>query len=242
MKISAKDDKQGGWFYIDVGVEMNDIELRLGALKDKAPAVLTKALNDTARWAGRKIASSAQARYRIQKTKFAKEFRLHRASKSSPEAVLYSSGRAISAPKFKISPLSIKNSPKGSQPVKMAILKKSSPQTVTSNRGKNLQAFVAKFDSDHIAVVQRDPKHTYKPAGWAIRQGRWHNYFETRHKLDNSRIKELYGPSVPKMLETAGVLEQFIGFNQSEVLEHLQQMITKHINTELYFASKGGMR
>lgn len=237
--IDQKDAKHGGMFYIDVRGELEDIEDRLGDLRHKAPVVLTKALNDTAKWAGRELAASAQNRYRIQKLKFAKEFRTTKATKNNLVATIYAEGTALSSSKFKISPTSPSASMKGSQPVKLAILKKQSPKTITSGRGNGLQAFIAEFQSGHVAVVQREPPKDYKSKGWSSRKKRWASFYKRTGRLDKTRIQEFYGPSVPKMLEKVGVTENFLEAEQPKILEHLQQAITKHINTEIHFANRG---
>ena len=239
IRIEQKDAKHGGMFYIDVRDTMEDIERRLGDLSHKAPVVLTKALNDTAKWAGRELATSAQERYRIQKLKFAKEFRTTKATKSNPVATLYASGTPLASSKFKISSTSPSPSLKGSQPVKLAILKKQSPQTVTSSRGNGLEAFVTQFKSGHTAVVQREPPRDYKSKGWNARKKQWNAFYKRTGKLDKTRVQELYGPSVPKMLERVGVTEKFLETEQPRILEHLQKAITKHINTEIHFANRG---
>ncbi len=244
MNVGQKDKKhtnrnQREIFYIDVHDEIEDIENRLGDLRHKAPAVLTKALNDTAKWAGRELAASAQNRYRIQKLKFTKELRTAKATKNNLVATLYAEGTALSSSKFKISPASPNVSMKGSKPVKLAILKKQSPEIVTSGRGDDLQAFVTKFQSGHPAVVQREPPREYKPAGWNDRKSRWASFYKRTHKLDETRIQELYGPSVPTMLRKVGVTEKFLETEQPKILEHLQQAITTHINREIHFANRG---
>lgn len=239
MRIDQKDKKHGGMFYINIDDEIADIEQRLGDLSHKAPVVLTKALNDTAKWTGRELAKSAQERYRIQKLKFAKELHFTKATKGNPVATLYASGVPLAASKFKVSATSPTPSFKGSQPVKLAVLKKQSPQVVTSTRGDGLDTFVTQFKSGHNAVVQRDPPRDYKSKGWSDRKKRWKSFYKRTGKLDKTRVQELYAPSVPKMLEKVGVTEKFLETEQPKILEHLQKSITKHINTELYFANRG---
>lgn len=239
IKIEEKDPQHGGMFYIDVSDALEDVRRRLGDLSNKAPSVLAKALNETAKWTGRELAESAQKRYRVQKLKFAKEFHSTKASKSNLTATLYAEGTALSASKFKISPASPRPSAKGSQPVKLAILKTTSPKTVTSNRGDGLQAFIAEFQSGHIAVAQREPPEEYTSKGWGSRKKRWEGFYKRMGKLDKTRIQELYAPSVPAMLHKVGVTEKFLEVEQPRILEHLQEAITTHINREIYFANRG---
>ena len=86
---------------IDTEKAIADIEARLGMLYEKAPDVMRKSLNDTAKKTGRELAKLAQERYQIKTIKFAKEFKYTYASKSRLEAVLTSSGEMLAASKFK---------------------------------------------------------------------------------------------------------------------------------------------
>ena len=99
---------------IDTEKAIADIEARLGMLYEKAPDVMRKSLNDTAKKTGRELAKLAQERYQIKTIKFAKEFKYTYASKSRLEAVLTSSGEMLAASKFKISPTKPSTSKEGS--------------------------------------------------------------------------------------------------------------------------------
>ena len=125
---------------IDTEKAIADIEARLGMLYEKAPDVMRKSLNDTAKKTGRELAKLAQERYQIKTIKFAKEFKYTYASKSRLEAVLTSSGEMLAASKFKISPTKPSSSKEGSPPVKLAVLASESPKTITNSRG--LTAFL----------------------------------------------------------------------------------------------------
>lgn len=225
-------------FTVDAEVELEEIERRLGSLRDKAPKVLSKAINDTAKWATRELAAAAQKRYRVQKVKFSREFDIDRASPGKQEATLTAKGGTLPAADFKATPKTPKPSSHGSPATKLAIVKEGSPRVITSNRGSGLQTFIARFQSGHIAVVQREPPRKYKSAGWSARKSAWAEYLRKTGHLDDTRIQELYGPSVPMMLYKAGVTDEYIESQEPKILEHLQQSITKYINTELYFASK----
>ena len=120
---------------IDTEKAIADIEARLGMLYEKAPDVMRKSLNDTAKKTGRELAKLAQERYQIKTIKFAKEFKYTYASKSRLEAVLTSSGEMLAASKFKISPTKPSTSKEGSPPVKLAVLASESPKTITNSRG-----------------------------------------------------------------------------------------------------------
>lgn len=228
----------GVLFTIDAEVELEDIERRLGNLRDKAPKVLSKAINDTAKWATRELAAAAQKKYRVQKVRFSREFDIDKASPGNQEATLTAKGKTLPSSDFKATPKSPKPSAHGSPATKLAIVKDESPRVISSNRGDGLQAFIARFESGHVAVVQREPPRKYKSAGWSARKSRWAEYLKSTGHLDDTRIQELYGPSVPMMLYKAGVTDEYIESQEPKILEHLQQAVTKYINTEIYFASK----
>mgnify|MGYP005884047599 FL=1 len=224
---------------IDTEKAIADIEARLGMLYEKAPDVMRKSLNDTAKKTGRELAKLAQERYQIKTIKFAKEFKYTYASKSRLEAVLTSSGEMLAASKFKISPTKPSTSKEGSPPVKLAVLASESPKTITNSR--SLTAFLAEYQSGHLAVVQRKPygsRTEYTERGWREREQRNHVFKELTGKLDKTRIREFYGPSVPVMLRETGIAEQFIETTEPKIHQYLADAITTHINRELYFAEK----
>ncbi len=227
----------GTFVQIDVVPDLEEIEEQLGSLKDKAPVVLKKALNDTAKWTGRELAKEAQARYQVKTMKFAKEFTISRASNGRLQATLTAEGFPLALSKFKLSPPKPIVSESGSPAAKVAILQGRPIKEVTNAQGK--KAFVTEFSSGHIAVVQRQPGQKYTSKGWKDRKSKWKKYKKRTGRLDNTRIKELYGPSVPKMLEKTGVTKEYLESDESKILEHLKAAVTKHINTEIYFASKG---
>ena len=70
------------------------------------------------------------------------------------------------------------------------------------------------------------------------REQRNHVFKELTGKLDKTRIREFYGPSVPVMLRETGIAEQFIETTEPKIHQYLADAITTHINRELYFAEK----
>ena len=66
---------------IDTEKAIADIEARLGMLYEKAPDVMRKSLNDTAKKTGRELAKLAQEHYQIKTIKFAKRSEERRVGK-----------------------------------------------------------------------------------------------------------------------------------------------------------------
>lgn len=69
-----------------------NIERRLGAMKQKAPTVLSRALNDTAKQARTDLANKAQETYAVKAGGLAKYVRIKSANAGSLEAILKVNG------------------------------------------------------------------------------------------------------------------------------------------------------
>ena len=69
-------------------VTLRDIERRLGLMKAKAPTVMKRALNDTARQARKNLASKAQETYAVKAGGLARYVRIQTASAANLEAIL----------------------------------------------------------------------------------------------------------------------------------------------------------
>lgn len=104
-------------------------------LYEKAPDVMRKSLNDTAKKTGRELAKLAQERYQIKTIKFCQGVKYTYASKSRLEAVLTSSGEMLAASKFKISPTKPSTSKEGSPAGKAGCACVGKPQNDHHSRG-----------------------------------------------------------------------------------------------------------
>lgn len=131
-----------------VVVEIDDtlcyVEKRLGKLADKAPKVMCKSLNETAKWARREIAHDAQKTYTVKTGGFNKEMKIENARYSNLEATIKSEGAPIELFKFKYSA--------GKKTTKAQVLKSG---TLKALEKSNLKAFVIKFRSGHRSIAQR---------------------------------------------------------------------------------------
>ncbi len=77
------------------------VERRLGALYRKAPVVISRALNKTARSARVRLARRAQQSYTIKTTGFRKDMKIDDANAGKLEAVIRSQGKPLSINRFK---------------------------------------------------------------------------------------------------------------------------------------------
>ncbi len=174
------------------------IEKKLGALKDKTPEVLKKAINETAKQARKRLAVEAQKTYVIKSGKFNKAMSIKNATKSKPEAVIGATGAVTELKDFKVSPARYYTGANRPEIVKAKGLKQSSMKRLQMG---DLKAFVARFASGHLSVVQRVSKNRLP-------------------------IKKLFSPSVPKML---GNEKKVYGVVEPEISKNLQDNLEKYI-------------
>lgn len=132
---------------VEIDDKLSYVEKRLGKLSDKAPKVICKSINETAKWARREIAKEAQKAYTIKTGGFNKDMKIENARYSNLEATIKSEGAPIELFKFKYS--AGKNVTKA-QVVKNGVLK-------ALEKG-GIKAFVAKFASGHKTIAQRQGK------------------------------------------------------------------------------------
>lgn len=83
-------------------ITVRDIELRLGALRAKAPTALKNAINMTAKDARTDLWAKANATYTIKKGGFNKDMKLTPANVGNLEAILLTRGAPIEMIKFRV--------------------------------------------------------------------------------------------------------------------------------------------
>jgi hypothetical protein len=84
-----------------VKIDKEDVERRLGDLKSKAPRVIAKGLNDTAKQARRRLADKARETYTVKIGGFTNHVKFkQRASAGSLEAILGVDGRTLTLNRF----------------------------------------------------------------------------------------------------------------------------------------------
>ena len=223
---------------IDAEQYRHIVEELIGELPTTAESILKRAINATAKKVGKELAREAQDRYRVKKKRFSNEITYHMASNNDLSAELIARGEMLAASYFQTTPAKPdKPTMQGSRPVKLSVLKSESP-SIVEYPGTGLQAFLTEFASGHVAVVQRKPPGTYTSGGWSKRKKKHENFLKATGRLDNTRIRQFFGPSVPKMLEKTGITEQYIDKNRTKITGYLEDYILTYLNRELYFANK----
>lgn len=79
---------------------LQEVEARLGALKSKAPTVISRALNKTATSARVDLAARAQAAYTVKSGGFKKDMEIKKATRGNLVATIKSQGKPLSIVKF----------------------------------------------------------------------------------------------------------------------------------------------
>lgn len=196
------------------------IEDALGDMKSESRKVLKNAVNATARQAKKDLAKKAQETYAVKQTKFSKEIPdAKKATVADPTATITIKGTATSLSDFKVTPSTVASSRRSAAAVKAKVLLKSSMKDLTSQSGA--KAFIARFASGHVTVVQRVPGEEYR----RDKEKRRKKY---GRRIDVTRIKKLLSVSVPQMVgdqeRVLGVVEPHI---YSNLMSNIQKEITK---------------
>lgn len=185
-------------FTIDDNGMVQTIANQLGEYADKAPTVLKQALNATAKDVRSMLAEQAKEIYIVQKSKFNKAMKIKNASARKLEALIVTAGAPLELIDFKTNPK--KPSAGSARPDVMTgkVLVQSSMKRLEMG---NLKAFVAKFKSGHVSIVQRKGP-------------------------ERLPVKKLLSPSIPKMI---GNEKQVYGEVEPKIAELLDANIRKYI-------------
>jgi hypothetical protein len=128
--------------------EYRKTELKLGPYKQKAPLVMSRALNRAAQTARKTASEVVRQQYTLKSTDVRKTFRLQKASRGRLTAVLISSGEHLGLTHFKHSP----RTPRPKNPPREGL-------KVSVTKGKQTQfrhAFIADFYG--LKIFQREGK------------------------------------------------------------------------------------
>lgn len=242
MSVAGLTDNSSNTGLVVIGIDAEQyrqiVEDLIGELPTTADSVLKRSINATAKRVGRELAKETQDRYRVKKLRFAKEIRYHLASNNDLSAELVAKGESLASSHFQTNPSRPdKPTMKGSRPVKLAILRSTTP-SIVEHPTTGLQAFLTQFASGHVAVVQRRPPETYTGGGWSKRIAKHQGFQKATGRLDNTRIRQFFGPSAAKMLEKTGVTEKYIDENMTRIQGYLEDYILTFLNRDLYFANK----
>lgn len=81
---------------------LEEVERKLGKMKDQAPKVLRSAINSTATEARKQLAQEAQIRYTVKNAGFNSAAKIRRATVSNLVATIHAGGRKLDIPRFHV--------------------------------------------------------------------------------------------------------------------------------------------
>lgn len=203
--------------------DMDAIEKMLGNASWKMPTILKDSVNATAKQARENMLQKAKEKYAVKSGKFRGKSKIKGATYNNPVAVINISGQVNEIRDFRATPASVQIRRKSA--AKGKVLTSSSLKPLQT---ENLKAFVAKFKSGHVAVVQRVPGKLYT-RGSAMSE-RMKKYGKS---ADMTKIKKLLSPSLPKIIGgEEGIYNELSGNIQSMLSAHLHQNIEKFMRGE----------
>ena len=179
-------------FEVDA-TQLQRIELKLKDMKSRAPQALKNAVNATARDAKKDLADKAKETYAVKSPRFKKAIAQKNATAANPTATLKITGAVNELADFKVKANDGANAARGK------VLKSSGLKALEKG---NLKAFMTKFGSGHVSVVQR------KGAA-------------------RLPLRKLLSPSIPTMI---GNEAKVYGIIKPKIQENLQKNIQKQID------------
>ncbi len=185
---------------------LSAIERQMESRMKKAPIVLKRAVNQTAKEAVKKLSKKARDVYVLRGggASFRKEMTVSGALAGSPEAVIRSKGEMKEMLDFKVSPTRVSITGTRPEEYEGKIYR---DKGMAALNGET-KAFIAKFKSGHKAVVERVP-------------GRM---MDSNPKKEF--LRKLLSPSVPQMI---GNEEKVYGPLEEEIHMDLKKNIRKHM-------------
>lgn len=191
---------------IDFEPELDYITKRLGVLKNKAPSVLAKALNQTAKEARKKLQNKAKETYVVKAGKFNKAMKIKNANAGRLEATLKARGKKMALSDFKINPKGPTSQKGGNRsPVGFGKNLKSGAMKNLS-KGDKLKSFVVAFSSGHVAIVRRTGQRT---------------------SSGKEGLKEFKSLSVPQMI---GSERRVYGIVRPDIEDSLRKYVNQQID------------
>lgn len=191
---------------------MNRLESQLQNTPEKIPAVLKKLINDTAKRAKKESAARTREVYVVKTGAFNKSMKIENATQRNLQAMIYTEGNQQSLYEFKRR----KNS--GKKAARAQVLTTGTLKELVlkggEDNGKDLKAFVQtikdeKTGSEHTGIFQRMTSAERSVSSSTKRNA----------------IKQLYGISIPQMVENEKVYSKI----EKDIREELREGLAKHI-------------
>lgn len=189
--------------------QIDTIEKALSEIQKDSKTILKKAINRTAKEARKQLAKTAKETYAVKISGFNKSMTIKSATVSKTEAIIKSKGEALEIGKFRASPFRYANGKDRPKEIKAKVLTASSMKALVKGDTK---AFVARFKSGHVAVVERNPDK------------------KMASNPKKSALKKLLSPSLPQML---GNEKKIYNKIEPQIKELLQKNIKQEVERTL---------
>lgn len=220
---------------IDLYSERGNIAAALGLdeLDKTVGDILVKAINASARKVMAKMREDVSNRYALEDESMLKRpkdggLRKKKLGKGTDAGILLiSKGPALEMADYDISPRPDSHQDGEPKQVKGRVLEASSKKNLER---KGAKAFLARFESRHVAVVQRRPGELYTFAGATKRLAKHQAATPKRGwQPDLTRIKKLLAPSVPSLFGNEEVMDG-VGEMLREIMDkEVQKRIVKEL-------------
>lgn len=200
---------------IDIEISQQDIKSirqRLGQFEDKAPNVLSRAINRTVTSIKTEIKREASKRYAVTQQTIGETLNARRASPKDLKGYVKSTGAVIPLGKFRVTPqktVSYEDGEPNPSHYSAAVLKRGALKALKHSP----KAFVAVMPNGHGGVYERTGK-------------------KSRVNPQKEVIAQRFGPSVPHMIKNKVVIDSI----QNKAESTLQKRIDAEIN---YILSRG---
>lgn len=204
---------------IDTQQEIRRIGEKLETLAFQSPEILRLSINAAARKVRKQMAKDVGDIYTIQDSVLKDRKNgaptVSAAKKGSMGAVIRSRG-----PVNDLTDFQVRTGDRGAQ-----------AKVLRSGGLKNLEqdgvkAFITRFESGHIAVVQRQPGKVYT-VGWASKRIKKYGYPHKGAWPDLTKIRKLTGPAVPSMLQNEEVQERARALLYATLDQEIDRRIAK---------------
>lgn len=182
------------------------IEEALNGMENKTPSVLKSALNATAKEARKELANKAKKTYAVKISGFNKTMKIKNATVGKMEAVIKARGEAMELGQFRASPFKVTNGADRPESMKGKVMTAHQMKALVKS---DVKAFVVKFKSGHVAVVERVPGKKMKS------------------NPKKEFLKKLLSPSIPQMV---GNEKEVYGEIRPKIDQLLQENISRQID------------
>lgn len=189
--------------------DLKRIEDALTGVEKTAPNVLKIALNATAKQTRSELSKKARKAYAVKVSGFNKSMNTKNATTGKLEAVIKTKGEAMELGQFRAAPFRVANGDDRPENIRGKVLTQSQMADLVKS---DIKAFVVKFKSGHVAVVERVPGKKMK---------------SNPHK---EFLRKLLSPSIPQMI---GNEKEVYGEVRTKIGQLLEENIRKQVDRVL---------